>query len=107
MNVGLLRYMAELPRSYQALVPWWDGRWQPLHSIYARSCLDAVDEMLAGGGGSMRDLLARLDVRRLDEREILRHDPDGHSLMNLNRPDDVARAQAIWGDPRRRQGVRR
>ncbi len=31
-------------------MPWLSGRWQPLHSIYARSCLEAVDNMLAGGG---------------------------------------------------------
>jgi molybdopterin-guanine dinucleotide biosynthesis protein A len=96
LNVKLLRYMAELSRSYEALVPWLDGRWHPLHSIYARSCREAVDAMLAEGGGSMRELLARLEVRRLEERELRRIDPDGLSLLNVNRESDVTRARAIW-----------
>jgi molybdopterin-guanine dinucleotide biosynthesis protein A len=52
--------------------------------------------MLAEGGGSMRDLLARLGVRRLEEREIRRLDPDGLSLLNVNRKADMTRARAIW-----------
>lgn len=99
LNVELLRYMAGLPRSYDALVPRADGRRHPLHAIYARSCLREVDAVLAGGGGSMRDLLTRLEVvRQLDERELRRIDPDGLSLMNLNRQSDVDRARAIRRD---------
>jgi molybdopterin-guanine dinucleotide biosynthesis protein A len=94
--VELLRHMARLPRSYQALVPWRDGRWQPLHAIYARSCLEAVDAMAAGGGGSMQELLGRLNVRRLDEEEMDRLDPDGLSLLNLNERSDLDRARGLW-----------
>lgn len=107
LSAKLLRYMADLPRSYQALVPWLGGRWHPLHSIYARSCLEAVDAMLAGGSGSMRELLARLDVRRLDKRELRRLDPDGLSLLNLNRRSDVTRARAIWRELQRQEAAKR
>ena len=96
LNVELLRHMARLPRSYQALVPWRDGRWQPLHAIYARSCLEAVDTMAAAGGGSMQELLGRLNVRRLDEEEMDRLDPDGLSLVNLNERSDLDRARGLW-----------
>lgn len=101
LNEKLLRYMAEQPRSYQALVPWADDRWHPLHSIYNRSCLPEVDRMVNQGGGSMRDLLSRLDVRPLSEDDLRRWDPDGLSFLNLNRREDVARARAIWRDLRR------
>jgi molybdopterin-guanine dinucleotide biosynthesis protein A len=96
LNVELLRYMAGLPRDYQALLPHSAGRDHPLHAVYARTCLPEVDALLAAGGGSMRQLLARLDVRRLDEREIHRVDPDGLSLLNLNDESDLERARAIW-----------
>jgi molybdopterin-guanine dinucleotide biosynthesis protein A len=101
LNEKLLRYMVEQPRSYQALVPWADDRWHPLHSIYNRSCLLEVDRMVNQGGGSMRDLLSRLDVRPLNEDDLRRWDPDGLSFLNLNRREDVARARAIWRDLRR------
>ena len=100
LNEKLLRYMAEQPRAYQALVPWADERWHPLHSIYNRSCLPEVERMVRRGGGSMRDLLSRLDVRRLSGEELRRLDPDGLSFLNLNRRADLARARAIWRDLR-------
>ena len=96
LNVELLRYMAGLPRSYQALVPRSAGRDHPLHAVYARSCLPEVDALLAAGGGSMQQLLGRLDVRRLDERDLRRFDPDGLSLLNLNEESDLERARSLW-----------
>jgi len=96
LNAALLRYMAGLPRDYEALVPNSGGRDHPLHAVYARSCLPEVDALLAAGGGSMRQLLGRLDVRRLDERELQRFDPDGLSLLNLNEQPDLERARSLW-----------
>ena len=96
LNVELLRYMAGLPRSYQALVPRSAGRDHPLHAVYARSCLPEVDALLAAGGGSMKHLLDRLDVRRLDDRDLRRIDPDGLSLLNLNDEADLERARSLW-----------
>ena len=96
LNVELLRYMAGLPRSYQALVPRSASRDHPLHAVYARSCLPEVDALLATGGGSMKQLLERLDVRRLDERDLHQIDPDGLSLLNLNDEADLQRARSLW-----------
>ena len=96
LNVELLRYMAGLPRSYQALLPRSAGRDHPLHAVYARSCLPEVDALLAAGGGSMQQLLDRLDVRRLDERDLHQIDPDGLSLLNLNDEADLERARSLW-----------
>ena len=96
LNVELLRHMAKVPRAYQALVPWQDGRWQPLHAIYARSCLEVVDAMAAAGGASMEELLGRLNVRRLDEEEMSGPDQDGLSLLNLNDRSDLRRARGLW-----------
>ena len=73
LNVELLRFMADLPRSYQALVPWSEGHWQPLCAIYARSCLKLVDAMVSAGGGSIHQLLERLDARQESERAAQQH----------------------------------
>ena len=96
LNPGLLAYMAELPRCYQALVPQAGGRWHPLHAIYGRSCLPVVDSLLAQGGNSLEELLSRLHVQALSEDVLLRHDATGLSLFNLNDDRDLARARAIW-----------
>ncbi len=96
LNVNLLRFMANLPRFYQALVPWSEGRWQPLCAIYARSCLELVDATVAAGGGSIQQLLERLDVQRLDEEEMRRLDPQGLNFLNLNERSDLDKAWQMW-----------
>ena len=105
LNVELLRFMADLPRSYQALVPWSEDRWQPLCAIYARSCLKVVDAMVSAGGGSMHKLLDQLDVQRPDEEEIRRLDPQRLSFLNLNERSDLDKARAIWTRLRRQDAA--
>ncbi len=95
LNPHLLSYMASLPRRYQALVPRAAGRWHPAHAIYARSCLPVIEELLAKRNSSMRELLSRLDVRELPEKELRRYDPEGLSLFNVNEPQDLVRARAL------------
>jgi molybdopterin-guanine dinucleotide biosynthesis protein A len=55
-----------------------------------------VDALLAAGGGSMKQLLDRLDVCRLNERDLHRLDPGGLSLLNLNEESDLERARSLW-----------
>ena len=83
LNPRLLRYMADLTRDYDALVPSIGGIWQPLHTIYAKACLATVEDLLA------RDLLALTD--------LLSRDPEGLSFLNLNEPDDLMRVRAVSG----------
>lgn len=106
LNVELLRFMADLPRSYQALVPWSEDRWQPLCAIYARSCLKVVDAMVSAGGGSMHKLLDQLDVQRPDEEEIRRLDPQRLSFLNLNERSDLDKVRAIWKRLHRQDAAR-
>jgi molybdopterin-guanine dinucleotide biosynthesis protein A len=106
LNVELLRFMADMPRSYQALVPRSEGRWQPLCAIYARSCLKVVDAMVSAGGGSIHQLLERLDVQQLDEEEMRRLDPQRLSFLNLNERSDLESARAIWKRLRRQDAAR-
>jgi molybdopterin-guanine dinucleotide biosynthesis protein A len=96
LSPGLLTYMAGLPRRFEALSPLVDGRWHPLHAIYARSCLPAIEQLLAEGRNSVEELLSRLRVQALTEDELHRHDPEGLSLFNLNGPRDLKRARALW-----------
>ena len=44
----------------------------------------------------MQQLLDRLDVRWLEERDLHRYDPDGLSLLNLNEESDLQRARSLW-----------
>jgi molybdopterin-guanine dinucleotide biosynthesis protein A len=84
----------------EAVVPRVGGRPEPLLARYAARALAAVDAQLDAGERAVHRLLARLDVAWVDEDELRAVDPDLRSLMNVNTPDDLARAQALARPPR-------
>lgn len=96
LSLPLLRYMAGLPRTYEALVPEVQGRRHPLHAIYSRACLPAVEELLRAGQRSIGELLTRVRVQAVGEEEVRRWDPDGLTLFNLNDRRDLATARRVW-----------
>lgn len=95
LNTELLAFMKGCPRNYEALAPNVRGRLQPLHAIYARGCLRQVESLLAEGNGSMNDLLSRLNVEVLPEEALARYDPEGLSCFNINRAEDLERAEEL------------
>jgi molybdopterin-guanine dinucleotide biosynthesis protein A len=103
LNVGLLRFMAAIPRDYDALVPVLD-RPQPLHAIYARSCLPLIDQRLRSGQYKVTGWFGDADVRTIDRAMMERYDPTLRSCFNMNTPDDAALARQLWADARAASG---
>ncbi len=95
LSPGLLAYMADLPRDYQALVSRIGERVQPLHAIYARSALSHIEDALARGEKRIAEVLACLDVKTLGEGDVAAYDPEFRSFQNLNTGDDLSRAGVI------------
>lgn len=65
-----------------------NGRMEPLHAVYSRSCLAAVEEALASGQRAMHLLLERLSVVTISREIVVRDDPLGVSPLNVNTPAD-------------------
>ncbi|OGS91275.1 MAG: hypothetical protein A2061_08615 [Gallionellales bacterium GWA2_59_43] len=77
---------------YQAVVPIVHGHPQPLAAFYAASCLALLRTSLAARQNSLRGVLKQLDVRYVDEAEMLKADPLLRSFFDLDTPQDVAAA---------------
>jgi molybdopterin-guanine dinucleotide biosynthesis protein A len=61
---------------------------EPLHAVYRRSCLAAVEAHLAAGDRRVVSFLPEVRVRDLWPDEIARFDPDFSSFFNTNTPGD-------------------
>ncbi len=78
---------------YQAVVPVAQGHPQPLAAFYAGSTLNPIRAHLTSGGkNSLRAVLEQLQVRYVDESELLTADPALRSFFDLDTPQDWARA---------------
>ena len=95
LSPALLRHMAGRLETHAAVVPMLDRRCQALHAVYSKRCLSFVEDTLLQEG-SMRDLLAAVDTLVVSEDEMRTIDPAGLSCFNLNSPEDLERARAIW-----------
>ena len=91
LQPALIRTMlavAEAHRASDAVTLLSNGRMEPLHAVYARSSLDAVEEALASGQRAMHLLLERLAVVTMSPEIVVREDPRGVSALNVNTPED-------------------
>lgn len=103
LNPSLLRFMASVPTCAAAIVPRLSdaaGKLQPepLHAIYARSCIEPIRKHIAAGHLKAGGLFADVDVRWIDEPELRQHDPVLHSFRNANTPQDWAALRAAMHD---------
>jgi molybdenum cofactor guanylyltransferase len=74
-----------------AVVPLLDGQYEPLHAVYRKSCLPAVERCLAAGDNRAFAFYDAVRLVLVPEAEWRLLDPEGLSLANVNTPDDLVR----------------
>jgi molybdopterin-guanine dinucleotide biosynthesis protein A/molybdopterin converting factor small subunit len=92
----LIGFIVSQVEEHDVAVPYWDGRFQPLHAAYRRSVLPHLERQLAIGDLRPVHLFGKVRTRRIDEREVRAIDPEGWSFFNMNTPEDYERALGVW-----------
>jgi molybdopterin-guanine dinucleotide biosynthesis protein A len=86
----LLRESADVvvPRSPQGL--------EPMHMLYQReACLPAVRAAIEAGERRMISWFSAVRVREMSPDEVALIDPQFHSFINVNSPEEFQRAEAL------------
>ncbi len=81
--------MFELARrdDFDAIVPIWDdGHVEPLHSIYKKSSVFVIEDLVKVGKMNVKSLIDCLDVKYVDVEEL---DITTRSFRNINRVIDI------------------
>jgi molybdopterin-guanine dinucleotide biosynthesis protein A len=91
----LVRYMVVLTSGYDAVVPKVGESSEPLHALYSRTCLPAIETRLLVNQRRMISFYPDVRVRYVDEREIAIFDRTGRSFANANTPEDWERLQRM------------
>lgn len=95
LNPRLIRYLAELASGADAVVPKSPDGLQPLHAVYTKRCLPAIEEGIAAGQLKLADLVSRINVRMVEGAELTDLDPEWRSFFNINRMDDLEEANIL------------
>jgi len=95
VSSALAAALCAMAEQRDAAIPMVNGRLQVLHAAYRKSCLPVLDAMIARGDRRLQDLAPRLHARIVSEAEVLPYDPDLLSFLNVNTPEDFARAELL------------
>jgi len=101
LNLDLIAHLVDQLPGHDVVVPHWQDRFQPLHAVYRKSVSPLLAEQLAQGQLRPVHLFDKVRLRRVDEDEIRRFDPEGSSFYNMNTPEDYAEALKRWSVTRR------
>ncbi|MCJ7707756.1 MAG: hypothetical protein MUO38_09085, partial [Anaerolineales bacterium] len=91
----LLAHMLSLAPEADVVAPRPGGEYEPLHAVYARSCLPAVEAALQAGEERVISFYPKVRVKVVEEPELAAYDPAGLSFFNINTPLDLTRAEEI------------
>ena len=103
LNPPLFAYLQELAREqemgqdrWDAVVPFTAGYAEPLHALYHRRCLPAIEARLANRERRANCFYPDVRVRHVEEAELRIHDPQLLSFVNINTPEEWQQALQIF-----------
>jgi molybdopterin-guanine dinucleotide biosynthesis protein A len=73
-----------------AVVPRWDGRLEPLHALWSRSALPALERALAEGDLSLQALAGLVGAVVVEAEDWRAVDPAGRAFQNANTPEEAS-----------------
>ena len=95
LNQGLLRYMIELSADSDLVIPRLGNLVEPLHAVYAKSCLAPIEHLLEQGKLSITEVISLVRVRYVEAEEIDKFDPYHLSFFNINTKADLEKARKL------------
>lgn len=87
----------------QVVIPRTGRGLEPLAAVYRRECGAPIASALARGARKVTDVIEKLRMDVVYEREWRRADPGALVLKNMNTPEDYDEARKWWGAERRRE----
>ncbi|MEW6719350.1 MAG: formate dehydrogenase accessory sulfurtransferase FdhD [Thermodesulfobacteriota bacterium] len=87
----LIRFLCSLAEDSDVVVPEGESGPVPLHALYRKSALPALEDALRDGRRGLDSFHDRLRVRRVARETVDRFDPGLSAFRNINTPEDYFR----------------
>jgi len=85
---GLIRHMASRADAGGVLIPEGPDGLEPLHAVYGKGCLAAMETTLLSGQRRIVSFFDRTNVSKMNLEQVAIFDPSFVSFMNINTPVD-------------------
>ncbi len=91
LNAALIRFLCQNSEEYDAIVPLsCSGFCEPLHALYAKSALNAMQQAIELGDKSIMNLLDRLKTKQIANDTFQSIHGAEESFRNLNTPEEFS-----------------
>ncbi len=88
LNNELIRHLAGQADAGSVLIPEGPAGLEPLHAVYGRDCLAAIEETLTSGEKRIMSFFDRVKIIKINAEQIAAFDPCFASFSNINTPDE-------------------
>ena len=96
LQPALLSELLRVAPGHDAVVPLNDGGLpEPLCAVYAKTCLPAIKQRVDAGSYKVTGFFESVDVLFVEPQAWQGFDSDGLSFLNVNREEDLRRAEAL------------
>jgi len=90
VNPDLIDYMISKAKDFDIVVPKWRGRFEPLHAIYSKNCILAIERQLEKNELKVTSFYPEVIAKMVEQEELERFDLGQTPFMNINTPEDYA-----------------
>ena len=101
VNARLVRRMLDhIEPKADIIIPATAAGFEPMFAIYRKSCLPAMVWQLEHERLKIQGLFRKVRVKTVPEAELRKIDPDLVSFFNINTPEDLTQAEALYKENR-------
>lgn len=94
LSPDVVRLVATRAGAGDVVIPRVGAQLETMHALYAKSCLPHMEDCLRAGQLKIVGFFDRVRVVEVPEREVARFGDPALIFMNVNTPEDLARAEA-------------
>jgi len=98
LRADVARLVIERAGDADVVVPRAGGQLETLHACYGKRCLEPMESRIRAGRLKIVDFFEDVRVTVIPEAEVARLAAPEIVFMNVNTPDDLARARVIAGE---------
>jgi molybdopterin-guanine dinucleotide biosynthesis protein A len=95
LHPTVMQSMVSALGGYDLLMPRLSNRLHPLHALYTKKCLPAIEAQITSGDLALHRLPEAVNGGFYPEKRFRKLDPSLLSVININTPEDLAAARSI------------
>jgi molybdopterin-guanine dinucleotide biosynthesis protein A len=95
LHPAIVRMVVERAGEGDVVIPRSGGQLETMHAVYAKACLSPMEARLRAGQLKIVGFFPEVRVVELDAAPMARHRAPEVAFMNVNTPEELARAHAL------------